>query len=91
MSCSVVKSARDQNVTFEIHGTSGNRVIGYVLRITGEPLVMPLGHSLGCFYSDARDTSPRRIETVLYHDQNTRLLAFGPEPRRDYLWVLRKR
>ncbi len=87
----VVKSTRDSNVTFDVLGTPNNKTVGYALMTRGRPIALLLTHSLGLFYSDAVDTSPRRIEAVLYHDSNTRLLAFGPEATRDYLWVLRKR
>ena len=87
----VVKGINDANLTFEVYGTPNNKVVGYALLIHRRPRVLPLGHSLGVFYSDPTDTSPRRIDTVLYHDANTRLLAFGVESMRDYLWVLRRR
>jgi len=88
---SVVKRAHDRNIHLEVFGTGKNKVVGYVLRVDGTPLSLLSSYSLGLFYSDHTDTAPRRIESVLYHDQNVRLLGFGPEATRDYLWVLRKR
>jgi hypothetical protein len=92
------RAERDRNVTFHVHSTANSRLIGYTL--TARPASrdrpdLTIGaHYLGCFYSrlyDLRDREGRDV-SVLYHDQNVRLLVFGTKPSaRDYLLVLRNR
>lgn len=92
------QTVRDRNVTFTVHGTENNRVIGYSLvarPASGARPDFSLGaHYVGCFYSRLVDLAKRQGRTIeiLYHDQNVRLLAFGTKPAsRDYLLVLRNR
>jgi hypothetical protein len=94
----VAKTQRDRNVTFGVHATANNRLIGYTLATrpaSGDrPDVVYGHHYLGCFYSRLRDLQTRSDRTieVLYHDQHVRLLSFGSKmAARDYLLVLRNR
>jgi hypothetical protein len=87
----VHRAVRDANVELSVYGTARNKIVGYRLRIQGTPRILPLPQTMGIFYSTAADTSPRRIETVLHHDPNVRLICFRRKNERDYLWVLRKR
>jgi hypothetical protein len=83
----------DANVRLETHSTSNNRLIGYVLRTKRRPEYYEGPFFLGVFYSAMPLSSVpdmRKPISILYHDCNVRLLAFGDdEKRRDYMLVLR--
>jgi len=87
---------RDGNVTLETHVTDTERLIGYTIeekRTRWRPSRLERPTFLGLFYSNAKDVDMdaiRRPLSVLYHDYNIRLLAFGEEEEsRDYMLVLR--
>ena len=87
---------RDKNVRIEVYGTE-NRLIGYTIRerLAGKrPTHLIRSFYLGLFYSDLRDlekTDTTKPISVIYHDANVRLLAFGSNPKtRDYMMVLRR-
>lgn len=94
----VAETKRDRNITFNVHATAGNRLIGYTMVVrpasNDRPDIALGAHYLGCFYSRLHDLAKRETRTIdiIYHDQHVRLLAFGTKlSARDYLLVLRNR
>ena len=89
----VSEHKNDDNVRLEIHSTDNNRLIGYALKGKRSPQCYEGPFYIGMFYSKAKDLlvgETRKPLTVLYHDYNVRLLAFGDDvKRRDYMLVLR--
>ena len=86
----VLATHRDPLVSFEVHGTTNQRVIGYVATFKGDPMVLHRPTYVGVFYSETRP-EPRRIEHILYRDQKIRVVRHGSGKSSDYLLVLRKR
>ena len=85
----------DSKVKIEIYGTD-NRVIGYSItpkKLGTKPLSLLRPSYLGLFYSAVKNLSDLNCSkdiSILYHDANLRLLAFGKDKIKDYLVVMRK-
>jgi hypothetical protein len=92
----VSDTVKDSNVTFEVHVTDSNRLIGYTLeerRTRWKPTRTIRPYVLGLFYSDIdlSGRSPiRKPMKIMYDHQNMRLLSFGRrEKDRGYMLIFR--
>jgi len=82
----VTDSPGDSSVSLEVHHTTNGKLVGYQLSYQDNPRLIIKRWYLGMFYRiDPKDD---QTITILYHDQQTRLLSFGKDAK-DYLWVAR--